>query len=177
MSKQGDVQATVSIIAAFTAPPVTGLVGHEGAEQLPGGTPIEAQQLKALQEFLAALALLVAPPRTQVPPVLVLKRPDRCGRNKSNMAGWMWQELVDLAGIPHGGLQAAKFISSPSQSANDGSTHLLKRMIELSVRRLGKAICSSVTPQLYMSKRSGTSMRHSTGDRKAATGAGGGRTV
>jgi hypothetical protein len=50
----------------------------------------------------------------------------------------------------------------------------LKAMIWLSLRSPGKAICSSTTPMLYMSNLSGAFMRHSTGDRKAATGRGGG---
>ncbi len=37
--------------------------------------------------------------------------------------------------------------------------------------------CIRVMPQLNMSKRSGFSILHRTGDKKAATGAGGGRTV
>mmetsp|Transcript_6392 Transcript_6392/g.17055 ORF Transcript_6392/g.17055 Transcript_6392/m.17055 type:complete len:276 (+) Transcript_6392:805-1632(+) len=57
------------------------------------------------------------------------------------------------------------------------ASFLLKLMRLLSDRRLGNTICISVTPQEYMSNLSGPSMRHSTGDKKAATGAGGGRGV
>lgn len=66
------------------------------------------------------------------------------------------------------------FSCMPSQGFTPTQSYLRNATSALSVRRLGKAICSSVTPQLYMSKRSGFSMRHSTGDRNAATGGGGG---
>mmetsp|Transcript_25927 Transcript_25927/g.65984 ORF Transcript_25927/g.65984 Transcript_25927/m.65984 type:complete len:336 (-) Transcript_25927:1184-2191(-) len=63
------------------------------------------------------------------------------------------------------------------RSQLSASRRRLNAMMALSERSAGNAICSSVTPHEYMSKRSGFSMRHSTGDRKAATGLGGGRGV
>jgi hypothetical protein len=71
--------------------------------------------------------------------------------------------------------RTVKFVSDGIRDNVD--TYFLKAIIALSDLRPGKDICSMVTPQLNMSKRSGFSMRQSTGDRKAATGAGGGRTV
>ena len=52
-----------------------------------------------------------------------------------------------------------------------------KLMRAESVRSAGMAICSSSTPTLYMSKRSGLFSCHRMGDSIAATGGGGARGV